>query len=657
MLAYRSAAVLILLAFGLAPASTAADLIPREVFFGNPQRTNVQISPDGSRLAFLAPSRGVLNVWVQTLGENDARAVTFSAVRPIGQYRWAMNGEQIIYRQDEGGNEDHRLYAVDLTSGRIIGLTPFDGVQARIVGLTPEKPDEIVVALNQRDRKVHDLWRVNIRTGERSMLLVNDEGFVSITVDPAGVPRVASRVHPDGGIDVFVRESDEEWYELIRWPLEDTAASGVVGVRRDEPTVYLRDSRRADTAGLYAYADGPDGPTYELIAENPRADVASVLTHPRTGAIQAVAFDTLRREWKILDRGIRPDWAQLRKVSPGDLSIVSRDLDDQRWIASFVRDDGPRRFYLWDRPTETAEFLFTDRPALDDLTLAPMQPVEIHARDGMILPSYLTLPVGGLDQRLPMVLLVHGGPWSRDTWGYNPLHQWLANRGYAVLSVNFRGSAGFGKRFLNAGNREWSGAMHDDLIDAVNWAVGRGTADPDRVAIMGGSYGGYATLVGLAFTPQFFAAGVDIVGPSHVRTLLESIPPYWEPMRRLFEERIGRLDEPAFLDQISPLTRAGDIVRPLLIGQGRNDPRVKEAESQQIVEAMERNGQPVTYVLFPDEGHGFARRVNSMAFFAITEAFLHRHLGGDYQPIDDALEGSTAEIRAGATLIPGLSGG
>lgn len=647
--------------FSLSASAASAretQLIPREVFFGNPDRVNVQISPDGEKLSYLAPHQGVLNVWVQTIGSDDARPVTNATSRPIRVYFWAHNAQQIIYMQDRAGDENFRLYAVNLDGGDEVELTPFENVQARVTARDRNFPDEILVAVNNRVLQLHDVWRINTRTGDGEMVFQNDAGYAQFAADSQFQVRLATKIVPHtGGQRAYMRDSaDGEWYELADWSMEDAMTSGVLGFSRDGDTVYMLDSRNSNTSRLYAYqTHGEDGPDYVALAADNRADVSDVVIAPATGHPQAVAFEYARQEWMVMDPAIKDDWAYLQSIADGEMSIASRDHADQKWIVNYVRDDGPVAYYLYDRANRNAEFLFTNRSQLEGLPLAKMKPVVIQARDGLKLVSYLTLPPGKNARKLPMVLLVHGGPWARDSWGYNSIHQWLANRGYAVLSVNFRGSTGFGKNFLNAGNREWAGRMHEDLIDAVNWAVGEGIADPDRVAIMGGSYGGYATLVGLTFTPEFFAAGVDIVGPSHVRTLLESIPPYWEPIKAMFEQRVGSLDAPEYLDRISPLMRVDQIRRPLLIGQGKNDPRVKEAESQQIVEAMQEKNLPVTYVVFPDEGHGFARPENNMAFFAITEAFLAEHLGGQFEPISSEVRQSSAQIEAGADLIPGLS--
>jgi dipeptidyl aminopeptidase/acylaminoacyl peptidase len=388
------------------------------------------------------------------------------------------------------------------------------------------------------------------------------------------------------------------------------------------------------------------------------------MIHPVEKTVQAVAFTYERKTWQVIDPAIAGDLNYLRTVADGDVEVAARTLDDQHWIVAYLLDAGPVKFYLYDREAQRADLLFSHRQALEELPLAPMHPVVIPARDGLTLVSYFTLPVGSdqdndtrPDQPLPMVLLVHGGPWGRDNWGYDSLHQLLANRGYGVLSVNFRASTGFGKAMINAGNLEWGAKMHDDLLDAVHWAIQEKIADPARVAIMGGSYGGYATLWGMTNTPERFACGVDIVGPSNLVTLLESIPPYWQPQVELFATRVGdhrTAEGRAFLTERSPLTYVDQIQKPLLIGQGANDPRVKQAESDQIVKAMQEKGLAVTYVLYADEGHGFARPENNLSFYAVTEAFLAQCLGGRYEPIGDDFDGSSIAVPVGAQEIPGL---
>lgn len=639
-------------------ADDESTLIPRSVFFGNPDKSMVKISPDGTRLSYLAPHNDVMNVWIQTVGEQDARPVTNATSRPIRNYFWAQNNNQVIYMQDRAGDENFHLYAVDLETLAETELTPFDGAQARLLAIDRAFPDEILVTINNRVPQLHDVWRINTVTGKGEMIVQNDAGYASFGADSGFNVRLASRLNPkSGGLTSYLRDTgDGEWYELASWDLQDSANSGPLDFTRDGKTLYVLDSRGANTARLKAYTFGAsaDEATYKELASDARADIDDVLVDPETGKVQAFTSQYTRREWTILDKSLEADWNYLRALEEGDIGISARSEKDDRWIVSYMRDDGPVAYYLYERSARKATFLFTNRSQLENLKLAKMKPVIVTARDGLELVCYLTTPVDTKARDLPMVLLVHGGPWARDNWGYNGLHQWLANRGYAVMSVNFRGSTGLGKTFMNAGNRQWAANMHNDLIDAVNWAVGEQIADPDRVAIMGGSYGGYATLVGLTFTPDYFACGVDIVGPSHIRTLLETIPPYWEPIKAMFEIRVGRLDEPEFLDSISPLTKVDNIRKPLLIGQGKNDPRVKESESIQIVEAMQAKNLPVTYVMFPDEGHGFARPENNVAFFAVTEAFLSQNLGGRFEPIGSALRVSSAQVEAGSELIPGL---
>jgi dipeptidyl aminopeptidase/acylaminoacyl peptidase len=644
--------------------TNAASLIPRQLLFGNPDKASTQLSPDGVYLSYLAPVDGVLNVWVGPAEDPaSAKPVTHDTGRGIRFYGWAYTNSHVLYIQDKGGDENWRLYCVDLESGGTTDLTPFDGTQARLQESSPAFPDELLVALNDRVPELHDIYRVNIRTGERQLVLQN-EGFAGFVSDDEFNIRLAMRMTADGGSELLTATPDGSWTSLMRIGMEDTLTTAPVGFDKTGGMLYMIDSRHRNTAAFVAL-DLTHG-NQTVLSEDPQADVSDTMIHPTEKHVQAVAFTYERKHWQILDLTLTHDMAYLRSVSGGDIEITSRTLDDRVWIVAYVMDNGPIRYYRYDRDTRQAHFLFTNRQALEGLALAHMHTVVIPARDGMHLVSYYTLPVGSHssddDSRpaspLPMVLLVHGGPWARDAWGYDPLHQWLANRGYAVLSVNFRGSTGLGKAFINAANREWGTRMHDDLLDAIEWAIQQGIADADRIAIMGGSYGGYATLAGLTFTPDTFACGVDIVGPSNLVTLLESIPPYWQPQIELFATRVGdhRTDAGrAFLTERSPLSYADRIQRPLLIGQGANDPRVKQPESDQIVDAMQANDIPVTYVLYPDEGHGFARPENALSFYAIAEAFLATCLGGGYEPIGEDFSGSSLTVPVGAEHVPGLA--
>ena len=648
-----------------APATTSVSLISREILFGNPERTAPQLSPDGKRIAFLAPVNNVLNVWVGPADDfAQAKPVTSDTKRGIRDYFWTYTNNHIVYLQDKDGDENWRAYAIDLVKGGQRDLTPFDGVRAQIAHVTHKKPKEILIGLNKRDPKAHDLYRVDITTGTMKLVAENKDNLADYIADDDLNVRIASKINDDGSSEILEPDAKKRgtWKSLLHVPFDDTMGTSPVDFTKDGKAMYLLDSRDRDTAALYTY----DFKTKEkkLVAESSAADVGGIMMHPTEHTVQAVTFDPGRITWKILDPKIEADFASWKTTDDGDLVSARSSLDQSKWLLTFVHDQGPTKYYAYDRATKNAKLLFVNQPKLEGAPLSAMQAVTIRSRDNLDLPSYLTLPMDAVALQatkpakpLPMVLLVHGGPWARDTWGFNRSHQWLANRGYAVLSVNYRGSTGFGKAFVNASKMQWAGTMHDDLLDAVDWAVKEGIADPKRVAIMGGSYGGYATLVGLTFTPDVFACGVDIVGPSNLATLLATIPPYWAPAKALFTSRVGDIsteEGKAKLAERSPLTKADKIVKPLLIGQGANDPRVKQAESDQIVTAMNAKNIPVTYVVFGDEGHGFKRPENSMAFNAVAEAFLAKHLGGRFEPVGDDFSGSSIDIKNGAELIPGL---
>ncbi len=645
------------------PAEDADPLISRELLFGNPDKITVRTSPDGSRISYLAPKDGVLNVWVGPIEDPEAaEPVTNDTYRGIRSYSWAHTNEHILYIQDKDGDENWRIYSVNLRSSEMRDLTPFEDVQARIVKVSRNFPEEIIVGLNDRDPEYHDLYRLNIETGKMTLIQEN-RYFSSFDIDDDYAVRFATNMTCDGGAEIFRPTGEGGWEVFAEIPMEDAITTGSVGFNKSGEILYFVDSRGRNTAALFAM--NPATGVKTLIAEDPRSDFSDWMVHPTEKNVQAAAFTYERKDWQVIDGSVGDDLAFLKTVDDGDIEVVSRSLDDRTWIVVYVVDDGPFRYYRYDSEKKEAEFLFTNRKDLEDLALAKMMiPTVIVSRDGLNLVSYYTLPLGSdrdgdgrPEEPLPMVLYVHGGPWARDVWDYNPAHQWLANRGYAVLSVNFRGSTGFGKDFVNRGNLEWGARMHDDLIDAVDWAVGEGIADPDRVAIMGGSYGGYATLVGLTFTPEVFACGVDIVGPSNLTSLIETIPPYWQPQIELFATRMGdyRTEEGRrLLFERSPINSVENIARPLLIGQGANDPRVSQNESDQIVGAMQEKGIPVTYVLYPDEGHGFARPENRMSFFAVAEAFLSEHLGGRFEPVGDDFDNSTITVPIGAEEVPGL---
>ncbi len=610
---------------------TQIELIPRNVLFGNPVQTSPRISPDGTRMAYLAPVNNVLNVWVGHVGQQNAQPVTNDTERGIRFYFWAADNQHILYIQDTNGNENWRLYATNLETKQTRDLTPFENVQVQVVELDKHFPNELLIALNKEHPEYHDVYHLDLPSGELKLVAENPGNIAEWIVDAQFKVRGAQAALLDGSMQLLVRDSEEgDWQEAVLWNPDDALSSGPLGFTQDGQSLYLIDSRGANAGRLVKL--NPETQEREVLAEDAQYDVGSVMIHPDTREIQAVAFNRNRIEWTILDKTIEVDFDRIRDIHQGDFSIVSRDDADQVWIVAFTVDNGPVPFYAYHRQQQSADFLFDNQPALSQYTLAHMQPITFTARDGLTVHGYLTLPSVGGQKNLSMVLDVHGGPWARDTWGYNPEAQWFANRGYACLQINYRGSTGYGKNFLNAGVREWGRNMHNDLIDGVNWAIQQGFADPKKVAIYGGSYGGYAALVGATFTPDVFCCAVDIVGPSNLITLIRSIPPYWSTFLATFKKRVGDPDtEEEFLKSRSPLSRVDQIRIPMLIAQGANDPRVKQAESEQIVEAMKSKGINYEYMLFPDEGHGFAKPENRLKFYAAAEKFLAQHLGGRYE--------------------------
>jgi len=628
--------LLLVLSFAVLPVLSARaelpPLIPRDVLFGNPVKASPQISPDGKTLAYLAPDKkDVLQVWVQTLGKDDAKQVTADKKRGIRSYFWAYEPDTLLYLQDADGDEDWHIFAVNLQNKVVRDLTPFQGVRASLVARDPKFPDELLVSMNIDDRRRSDVYRISLKTGGVVLDTRNPGDVLGWEADPQFRIRGAQAATAEGGTEVRYRVDEKSpWKTAVKWGPDDADGS-VIGFTADGKSLWLTTSEGRDTLALVKrdLASGKE----DVIAADKGADAGGILFNPVTHEVQAIAFNRERTRWDVLDPRLEADFAAIAKGVKGEPTITSRDRDMQTWIVSAGGDTQPASYYLYERKDKKLTPLFSAYPALAKYTLAPMKPVTIKSRDGLDLVSYLTLPVGIEAKKLPMVLMVHGGPWARDSWGYNAQSQWLANRGYAVLSVNYRGSTGFGKKFLHAGDREWAARMHDDLIDAVNWAVKDGIADPKKVAIYGGSYGGYAALVGATFTPDVFACAIDVVGPSNLVTLLKSIPPYWEPMKKMFAQRVGDLEkEEEFLKSRSPLFKVDKIKIPLLIAQGANDPRVKQAESEQIVDAMKKANKPVEYLLFPDEGHGFARPENRIKFYAAAEAFLAKYLGGRAEP-------------------------
>lgn len=633
-------------------------IISRNLLFAGKDKANVRLSPDGTMLSYLSPVEGVLNIFVAPVDDpGAARQVTFEYARGITSYIWAFTGEHILYNLDEFFNQSWHVFSVNVHTNERLDLTPIRGVDALMQEVSPLFPDEILIGL--RDRSPHyDVYRVNLLNGEREQVLENRHFFAVMSNNNFEAPVVLA-FNQAGDIEV-IRSSDVKPVTVI--PLMDKGSTRPLTIDKTGQILYLLDSRSNDTATLVALDMETRGQT--VVAKHPTADITKVLFHPSEQHPLAVSATYAHKTWQVLDEELEDDFEYLQGLETGDLDILSQSQDNSRWLVAYLNTSEPLRYYLYDRDAGEADLLFSQRPALENYTLAEMQSLVLEARDGLNLVSYLTLPAwtdADADARpseaLPMVLYVHGGPWDRNRLEFDPWHQWLANRGYAVLSVNFRGSAGFGKAFLEAGNLEWGGKMQDDLIDAVNWAINEGIADPERVAIMGGSYGGYAALVGLSMTPETFACGVDIAGPSNLVSFIATIPPHWRPEMTLWTTRVGN---PALEDgylrlrEQTPLWHINSINKPLLIGQGAEDGRVQRYQSDQFVLAMLEQDIPVTYVLYPDEGHQFARLENTISFNAVTEAFLGQCLGGRVEPIANDFAGSSLTILTGADLIPEL---
>ena len=605
----------------------AGERIPLDVLLGNPDKTAPQISPDGKRLAYIAPLDGVLNIWVGAIGSDDFVPVTHDTERGVQGYTWCHDNVHLLYVQDQGGNENWRIYTVNLSSGDVVDRTPFEGVQAQIVAHRKKFPHEMLIGLNKDNPQLHDVYRLDLRSDGLQKVAENP-GFMGWVVDDELQVRAASAPQPDGGVAFVVRDTeDADWRPLLMLAPEDALVGGMLGFTKDGTAMYVCSSAGANASRLLK-VDAATGETLEVLAEDPTYDVVGAVIDPDTREPQLAVLLKEKVDLVILDDSIRADIEAIEQVRPGaEFGIIDRDHADRTWLIAFDEDTGPTTFYAFDRDTKTATFLFATRPELNDYALAPMEPFSFKARDGLEVHGYLTFPVGVPRENLPTVLNVHGGPWHRDSWGFNPEAQWLANRGYLCVQVNFRASIGYGKDFLNAGNREWGAKMQDDITDARAWVIEQGFADAERTCIYGGSYGGYASLAGATFTPDLYRCAVSMCGISNLKTWIQSFPPYWVPMLSMIKQRVGDIEtEEEFLWSRSPLSKVDAIQIPMLIAQGANDPRVTQAEAEQIVDAMKAKGIDHEYVLFDDEGHGFVKPENRLRFYEIAEAFLAKHL-------------------------------
>ena len=607
-------------------------LIPRVVLFGNlNKKMQPLISPDGTMLAYLAPVNNVMNIWLKSIDKADDKPITSDKDRGISSFIWALDNKKILYIQDQGGNENWRLYGVLLEDGTIKDYTPFEDVQVHIVAYEKSDLDHILIEINKRDPKAHDLFKLNLTTGNLELIAQNTGRVVEWIVDENLNLLAKIETVEDGSYNLFFRNSvNDEWRLIATWSVKENIPA-VHSLSKDTQYIYAHDSRSSNTS-RFVKINTQTGEIIELFVD-PEYDITgSLLIDRDTREALAVSYVKSRLNWVFFRPDIEETFNYLRNIDHGDISLVSRTLDNMVWIVAFNKDNGPVSYWIFNRKDNKATFLFDHQPLYSNYTLSSMEPISFQARDGLTIHGYLTLPCNGKRENLPLIINVHGGPWLRDSWGFNPEVQWLANRGYAVLQINYRASKGYGKNFMNAGNKQWGQAMQDDLTDGVHWAIEQGIADPKRVAIYGSSYGGYAALAGATFTPDLYCCAVDIVGISNLTTFIKTIPPYWSSMLEYLHDRVGNPDtQKEFLDAYSPLFHVDKIKIPMLIAQGANDPRVKQAESEQIVAAMKEKGIKYEYLLFPDEGHGFVKHDNKLKFYQVAEKFLAEHLGGRYE--------------------------
>jgi dipeptidyl aminopeptidase/acylaminoacyl peptidase len=627
-----------------ASAQTQPPIIDRELFFGDPEISRAQISPDGKFIAVVKPFKGTRNVWVKRTEEpfDAAKPITAEKTRPLSQYFWSRDSKYILFVQDKGGDENYLVYAVNPAEPAAAGaevpaarnLTDAKSVRAVIYALPRSEPDAIYIGLNDRDRAWHDLYKVRISTGERVLVRKNTERITTWVFDLKDQLRLATRAAANGDNEVL-RVDDNGFTKVYSCTVFESC--GPLRYHQDGQRVYLRTNKGAslDLSRLELF--NPATGKEDLVESDPlnRVDFGTATFSELSDDLIATTYDDERERTYWKDKSFESDYKLMRKKLPGrEITLASSTTDERLFLVVAFSDIEPGERYLFDRRTKKLTLQYRVREKLNRDYLASMTAVHYKSSDGLEIPAYLTLPKGVPAKNLPVIVFPHGGPWGRDSWGYNSYTQFLANRGYAVLMPNFRASTGYGKKFLAAGNREWGEKMQDDLTWGVKYLVARGIADPKRVGILGSSYGGYAALAGVVFTPDLYAAAVDIVGPSNLLTLMGSVPPYWEATRQIWYLRMGNPNIPegkAQLERQSPLNYAEKIKTPLLVIQGANDPRVNKRESDQIVIALRDRNYPVEYLVAPDEGHGFQRPLNLMTMFATTERFLAKYLQGRYQ--------------------------
>lgn len=623
--------------------------LPRAILLADPDRAEPKLSPDGQWVSFLSEFEGAINVWVAPVDHPDQARVVTRQAQDVYRYNWAHTSEHILFLLDEPDLASWRIMCTDLRTNACLDLTPFKGAQPKVVALSPDRPREALVQVNNRAPELRDLYVVSLDDASMRLVRAAPPGVVGWVVDRQWEVRFGVSFDETGSQRLI---DPQTMGEALTFGPEDSVTSGAIGFHQDGVTLFAKDSRGRDTGALVAIDCRTM--TARPVAADARADLEEVIRDPRTGEVDAASFRYLKREWVVLNPALKDDFEALAALGDGEIEILSRSNDDSRWLVGVVDDDGPDWFYLYTPADRRARRLFSSSDALAGLKLAPMRDVVIPARDGRTMTGYLTLPPDRTDagaaaprSPAPMVMLIHGGPWARDQWSYNGVHQLLADRGYAVLSVNFRGSTGFGKDFVNAGDREWGKAMQDDLVDAAHWAIAKRVTTAGSIGLMGSSYGGFAAISALIDHPELFACGVTASAPVDLNTLMQSIPAYWRPLVSLFKQRVGDWTTPegqAMLRKCSPVHRCEALRRPLLAAHGKDDPRVRLEETRQVVRAAQSQGGEGVLVVFDHEGHGLVRTENIIAFYALAEEFLARHLGGRAEPPGQALGRSSGTV-------------
>ena len=655
------AALSLAVSISVTTATATDQLIPRSILFAEEDKLNVRLSPDGRMISFMAPVDGAQGVWLCPVNDPAKAELLFKQTdAPALNLQWAFTSQQLVYLM-RVANDVH-LFSFDLADRQTRDLTPQTGVSARIEKLSSAYPEEILAGLNGRDPKRFDLYRINLRTGERKLVLQN-ESYDQFLCDDELRPRVARRQTAGQGYELFRLNATGQWELLDQFTYEEARVSQPAGLDKAGRTLYLIDNRRTDTGALRAI-DLATGKARTLLADSLADLRPSLLYDPRTGRAQSATAVYGRMRRYFFSPSLAADFKYLKTVEAGDIGVAGRSLDDRVWLIVFL-NGGPIRYFVYDRTARRARFLFSEQSAVDQYPLARREAVVVTARDGLKLPGDLYLPSWTragkrryLNQPLPMLVYVHGGPsvaFGWDIWPVNRTLQLLANRGYAVLRVEFRGADGFGKKILRAGAGEWGRKMQNDILDAVDWAVKQGITERQRVGVWGWSYGGYATLAALTFTPDAFACGMAMYHPTDLQTMMESRT---GAFRQFWRRQVG--DETtaagrALLRERSPLYFVERINRPLLITHGAKDTNVPRKYSDDFVAEMKKHNKPVTYLLYPDEGHDYARKENWISLFAVAERFFHEHLGGRYEPIGNDLSASNVEVLEGGHLIPDLA--